>query len=182
VVSNRDRILAAFEVYRQSRRHLLAMLGPADSQRDPLSDVGEWLVVELLGGKLAANRVQRGHDIISPKGERIQVKTLANPLNINRNSVPVEFKKGVDLFAVVLFEDFLPRLVIVFRRGSLGLLNQVLGNRPRKNNPELRLELNPRHIPTVLARPESLTELGVQVFDPGGNWIDGARASALAVP
>lgn len=163
-------VWSVFEEYREARLKLLAAIGPSDSQRDPLTDLGEWLVYRLMGGTLAPSRTQRGHDVISPTGERVQVKTLANPAGVDRNAVGVEFKEGVDRFAVVLFEDFVPRAVVIFRRGSLRELNRVLGNRPTKADPEVTLSLRLRHVALLLSDSGALASLGIEVFHPAGAW------------
>jgi hypothetical protein len=168
---NDKNIIAAFEAYRASRIRLMALLGPADSQRDPLTEFGEWLVARLVGGRLAESRTQPGHDVIGPTRERIQVRTLSNPARYDRNSVIVEFKEGVDRFAVVFYEDFRPQVVTIFRTGSFRELNRILGNRPTKADPEVKLSLSLRHVVIFRTNPEMFATRGVSVYHPDGDRI-----------
>ena len=71
-----------YRTYSEARRQFLRTLGCDDSCRDPLSEFAERLVNQQLGGTLATSRVQKGYDLETPDGRRVQVKYLANPPGI----------------------------------------------------------------------------------------------------
>lgn len=70
--------LAAWAEYRQARYRLLDHLSTAQSNRDPMSEFAEILVRDLVGGQLAPSRTEKGWDVETPEGEKIQVRYLAN--------------------------------------------------------------------------------------------------------
>src|SRR5437764_6855463 len=89
-----------FRAYSEARRQFLRAIGCEDSCRDPLAEFAERLVCQQLGGTLASSRVQKGHDLVTPDGRRVQVKYLANPTGTWRNGHFVDLPGGVDDYAV----------------------------------------------------------------------------------
>ena len=71
-------LLEALAEYRVARRRLLNVLGLPMSNRDPVPEVAEHLVADILGGTLAPpSRVQAAWDVETPAG-KVQVRTLSN--------------------------------------------------------------------------------------------------------
>jgi hypothetical protein len=94
---------------------LLRLLGLEASNRDPLTEVSEYLVQAPLGGTMAASRVQKGYDLIVPSGQRVQVRYLANAGGARWvNEHHIRCGAGFDLYALVLYESFTPTAVLVF--------------------------------------------------------------------
>lgn len=85
-------LLRALRDYRTARRALLEVLGCTASNRDPLAEFAERLAAVLLGGTMAKNRVQRGWDVMTPTGRRVQVRYLANPSGEWVNGHQVDFR------------------------------------------------------------------------------------------
>ena len=108
-----------YRTYSEARRQFLRTLGCDDSCRDPLSEFAERLVCQQLGGTLATSRVQKGYDLITPDGRRVQVKYLANPSGPWRNGHAVAFNDQMDDYAVVFFEGLDVRAILLFRRETL---------------------------------------------------------------
>lgn len=158
----------AFSAYARGRRQLLKAIGVSASNRDPLSEFSERLVAALLDGELATNRVQRGWDLRTPEGRRVQVKYLANPGRGDPwiNGIAISFGPGVDDphdFVVVFFEALLPVSVIVFGR------EQVLEvcTRLKKRHPsqDRLLQLTQANYRQLLAERDAFASLGVRVID-----------------
>jgi hypothetical protein len=58
----------------------------------------------LLGGDLAASRVQKGYDRTTAAGERVQVRYGANPADRWIKEHLVDFRADCDRYALVIFE------------------------------------------------------------------------------
>lgn len=161
-MSNLNEFLSAFLSYRTARLEFLNYIGCVESNRDPLAEASEHLVVLLTGGELVKNRVQKGYDVVGSDGERIQVKYLANPLNTGINGHIIQFPDEADLYAVVVFENLLPRSVLVFTRESLGPVYDRLGKR-HKGRGE-RLELTKANTETILSNAQEFSKIGITVY------------------
>lgn len=99
----------AFQQYRQARIDFLKMLLPEyQSNRDPLSEFSEWLVAKLVGGDLADSQVQKGWDVQTSDGHRIQVKYLANSQTKWVNEHEVRLTDDMTKYAIVIFEALQP--------------------------------------------------------------------------
>src|SRR5687767_5040124 len=95
-------LLAAYSAYRDARILLLRELECLASNRDPLAEFSERLVAKMLGGELAGSRVQAGYDLVTPTGQRVQVKYLANPAAAWVNEHHVHFgHPDCDVYALV---------------------------------------------------------------------------------
>lgn len=126
----RESLLEAMSQYRAARRTLLTTLGLPDSNRDPLAEFSEHLVATLTGSTLAPSRVQKGWDIETATGEHIQVRYLANPHDRWVNEHLVDFRSPeTDKYALVVFEDLLPKAVLIFERSGVRQLASRLGKR-----------------------------------------------------
>ena len=160
------RILQLFEEYWTSRRSFLVGLGLPATNRDPLSEFSELLVLSLLGGTRAASRVQKGYDLIDDDGQRVEVKYLANPSEGWVNEHQVIMTEDRDLYALVIFEDLRPISVIVFPR-MLSAICAFLG----KKHPgqETTLQLTRANYRRILSASE--LPAGLRVFA-----LDAARS------
>jgi hypothetical protein len=129
--SSRDQVeelRTALMPYRQGRKRLLESLGCGVSNRDPLAEFSERLVTALLAGELAASRVQKGYDMVTQTGVRVQVRYLANPKDGWVNEHTVRFDKDVDRYALVVFEDLDLLVVLLFPRKPLPDICAALGS------------------------------------------------------
>jgi hypothetical protein len=98
-------LLDALDAYRRARERLLHVLSLPMSNRDPLAEVSEHLVLALVGGTMAVSRVQKGYDLTAQSGDRVQVRYLANVASVGWvNEHCVRSGDGFDLYALVLYE------------------------------------------------------------------------------
>ena len=153
-----------YRAYSEARRQFLRTLGCDDSCRDPLSEFAERLVNQQLGGTLATSRVQKGYDLVTPDGRRVQVKYLANPSGIWRNGHAVVFSGETDDYAVVFFEGFDVRAIILFRRESLAGVCAAL--KKRHPDQERVLQLGQANFNKIVGNPGAFEEYGVTCFLP----------------
>lgn len=159
----------AFAAYARGRQELLDAIGVTASNRDPLSEFAERLVAVLLDAEPATNRVQRGWDLVTPAGRRVQVKYLANPSEGWINGIAITFGADRDdpddphAFAVMFIEALLPVSVLVFGPERLGEVCAKLGK--RHPNQERTLQLTEANYRRILAAPSDFAALGVTVFD-----------------
>lgn len=161
--SRTDKLLEALAAYRLSRRAFLGTLGCDGSNRDPLAEFSEHLVAALLGGQLAHSRVQKGFDLTTPDGGRVQVRYLANPRNRWVNEHLVDFRGDCDRYALVAFEDLEPRAVVVFSKETIGDVCRVLGK--RHSHQSSYLQLTQRNFTHLLKERARFGTLGVEVYD-----------------
>lgn len=165
-----EELREAFTAYARGRQQLLDAIGVGVSNRDPLSDFSEHLVAALLDGQLATNRVQRGWDLTTPSGRRVQVKYLANPGGGAAwiNGIAISFGSGPDEpddFAVVFFDALLPVSVVAFAREQL--LEVCVRLKKRHPNQERTLQLTQANYQRLLAERGDFAPHGVRVFDLG---------------
>ncbi len=157
------RVMTAFQRYREARMTLLSELQlQRSSNRDPLSEFSEWLVVHLVHGTLAGSPVQKGWDVRAPDGDRIQVKYLANATGHWVNEHPIWVNDEMDRYAVVIIEELQPQTVIVFPTRGLEAVAQALGK--RNPNQHIHFDLTQTNYQRILADPALFQALGVQVY------------------
>ncbi len=155
--------LEALGAYRLARQRLLSVLDLAASNRDPLAEFSEQFVAALLGGRLAASRVQAGYDITTPTGQTVQVRYLANTGAAWVNEHQVMGLPGADLYALVIFEGFATVAVLLFPQ-QLAPICTALGKRhPAQNT---TLQFTRRNLMTIRDDPARFTALGMQVWFP----------------
>lgn len=155
-------LLQACRGYSAARRSFLQHLGVAQSNRDPLAEFSEVLVASLVGGKLAANRVQKDWDVEDPDGQRIQVKYLANPAHGKwPNEHLVRRLEQADAYALVIFENLQPTVVHLFPV-DLSPVCAALGKRHAHQDRELQFT-RANHL-AIIRDPERFRELGMQVL------------------
>ncbi len=83
------------------------------SNRDPVPEVAEHLVADILGGTLAPSRVQAAWDVETPAG-KVQVRTLSNTgADAWINEHVVRSAPSVDRYAPVILEDLAVSAVLV---------------------------------------------------------------------
>lgn len=158
----------AFEQYGAARAAFLAELGLPNSNRDPLAEFSERLVAAIVGGNLAASRVQAGYDVESPTGEKIQVKYLANPPGRWVNEHPVKVTDLMDSYAIVFFESLLPTATIILPRVGLKAIGEALG----KKHPNLdsTLQLTQANYARLISDRDLFRAMGVRSFFPP-SWV-----------
>ncbi|MBL7490355.1 hypothetical protein I6A60_11355 [Frankia sp. AgB1.9] len=158
-------LLDALTTYRAARQALLAALGPTASNRDPLTELAEHLVQALLGGALAASRVQADYDLVLDDASRVQVRCLTNPGGTWVNEHLVDRVDGVDLYALVLFESFTVVGVLVFPTRGLAAIGAALGKRHLRQDETL--QFTRRNFHAIRDDPDRFRGLGVRVWLPG---------------
>jgi len=157
-------ILQALGTYRSARRALLEAIGCASSNRDPLAELSERLVAALLGAELAQSRVQRGYDMTTGDGNRVQVRYLANPPVQWVNEHVVDFRGDCDRYALVVFVAFEIVAVLIFRKETIGRVCAALGKRHRDQ--DQTLQFGKRNLGQLLAMPDRGASLGVDIWTP----------------
>jgi hypothetical protein len=159
-----DRLLAALRTYRAARDEFLALLGCAESNRDPFSEFAERVALAALGGTLAASRTQKGWDFMDFDERRVQVRYLANPLGPWVNGHVVDFRGGgCDRYALVIFEALDAQSLIVFDHAHLTDVGRALGK--RHAGQEDTLQLGQANYLAIVAAPARFADLGVEVID-----------------
>jgi hypothetical protein len=161
VASDVNELLAALSQYRSARSAFLSVLGCAESNRDPFAEFAERLAHAVLGGELAASRVQKNYDLTTPSGEQVQVRYLANPRDRWVNEHYVDFRAPCDRYALLVVEGFDPKALIVFTRSTIAAVCSALVK--RHPNQESGLALTRRNYLQLRAEPEQFALLGVQV-------------------
>lgn len=160
---DRQSVQTAFKHYIQARKTLLAEL-QLKSNRDPLAEFSEWLVMDLVGGVFASSRVQEAWDVQTSKGERIQVKYLANAAGkwVNEHTVKVDDR--MDSYGLIIFEDFWPQAVLIFPVRKLAAIGTKLGKRHDRLGSTLQFtQANYRRIVKNVAEFEN-EDLGLRVY------------------
>jgi hypothetical protein len=154
-------LLAAQASYRDARLAFLARLVERRSNRDPLAEFSERLVQALWAGTLAASLVQKGHDVVSGAGERVQVKFLANPSGPWVNGHTVVRLPGVHRYDVVFFDDLLPAAAVSFPLDRLQ--DECAALRKRHPNQDRMLQLTQANYRHLLASAATFLPLGVRL-------------------
>jgi hypothetical protein len=157
-------LLAALDDYRLARQAILAVLGLAPSNRDPLAEFSEHLVTALIGGTLAANRVQRDYDLTLPDHATVQVRYLANPTRRWVNEHRVHAITGVAWYALVLFEAFTVAGVLVFPTTGLAPICGKLGKRHPAQDQQI--QFTRRNWLAIRDDPAAYRALGMRIWLP----------------
>jgi hypothetical protein len=168
-------LISALQAYGRARERLLQVLRLEASNRDPLAEVSEHLVHALLGGMMAARRVQKGYDLIVPSGKRVQVRYLANASGARWvNEHHIRCGDGSDLYALVLYESFTAVAVLVFPP-DLTAIGAALG----KAHPgqHLNLELTRPNYLMIRGDPDRFRRLGMQVWLPPFDQVIGEEGA-----
>jgi hypothetical protein len=153
----------ALDGYRPARQKMLATLGLAVSNRDPLAEWSEHIVNALLGGTLAPNRVQADYDLTTPDGLHVQVRYLANPSTIWVNEHHIRSLPVADRYALVLFEAFTVTGVLMFPP-DLTAIAAALGK--RHPGQDTTLQFTRRNWWSIRDRPDVYRRLGVTLWLP----------------
>ncbi len=156
-----EQMMGIFQKYRQMRLELLKAIECESSCRDPLSEFSEILVAKLLDAKRAKNRVQKGYDLVTPTGEKVQVKYLSNPKRDWINWHTVVFDGLQDRYALVYYEELTPKAVFVFRKQGLDQLCKALGKRHGKT--ETELQFTKTNYRDMVKDPPRYEKLGVKI-------------------
>ncbi|WP_327243005.1 hypothetical protein [Streptomyces sp. NBC_01320] len=156
-------LLSALASYRMARQELLETMGLGQSNRDPLAEVAEHLILALWGGRLAESRVQANYDLVSADGEFVQVKYLANPLGSWPNEHPVRSIPGVDWYTLVVYEAFDVTGVLAFPP-DLAEICAALGK--RHPGQSTTLQFTRRNWWTIRDDAETYRQLGMRIWLP----------------
>lgn len=161
-MANLEVDLSALQTYLSARQALLREIDCCGSCRDPLAEFSEYVVARQLNARLADSRVQKGFDLVDPAGRRIQVKYVSNPNGKWINEHTVVFPIEADVYALVVFEAFELRAVLVFPRESMPSAGRLLG----KRHPDLErtLQLTQRNFLRILQEQDTFEALGLRVF------------------
>ncbi len=164
-----ERVKAVYNRYVEARNALLEELQlKGKSNRDPLSEFSEWLVAVLVKGTLAENRVQKGWDVLTPNGEKIQVKYLANSADSGVNWHTIQTNELMNSYAVVIFEALLPQAVIIFPVINLAEVGTKLGK--KHGHLDTTLQLTRANYRNILENIAEFNGSGVRVYLPP-NWL-----------
>ncbi|MFB7260734.1 hypothetical protein ACFCXH_01015 [Streptomyces nojiriensis] len=156
-------LLSALASYRAARQELLAIMALGRSNRDPLAEVAEHLVLALWGGRLAESRVQANYDLVSLDSEFVQVKYLANPLGIWPNEHTVRSIPGVDWYVLVLYEAFEVTGVVAFPPDLSEICTALCKRHPGQST---SLQFTRRNWWAIRDDAETYRQLGMRVWLP----------------
>lgn len=171
-----DDLIDALQAYRTARTVILDVLEIPSSNRDPMAEFSERFVAALLGGALAPNRVQAGYDVTLEDGGTVQVKYLANPAGPWVNEHHVRSLAGVDQYALVIFEAFELKAVLVFPADLTQVCGRLAKRHPRQDS---ELQLTRRNYQAICNEVDTYEQLGVQVFTFGGSLEGQALTRAI---
>lgn len=160
-LTSRSELLEALTLYRDARRRFLAVLGCDNSNRDPLAEFAERIAAAVLGGELARSRVQKGYDLITLNGQKVQVRYLANPAGTWVNEHVVDFRHGVDLYALLVVEALDAKCLLVFARDNLANVCSLLGK--RHPNQHETLQFTRANYQSIIAAPTTFAVHGVTI-------------------
>jgi len=162
----RDRVpelLSALAEYRLARRRLLDLLGLPTSNRDPVPELAEHLVADILGGTVAESRVQAAWDVMTPEGT-VQVRTLSNTGSDRWvNEHVIRSAAGADRYALVILEDLTVSAVVVFPT-DLSRAGVHLGK--RHGDQATTLQITRQDFIRLLADRAGAAAAGVQIWTP----------------
>lgn len=157
--SSQLELLTALRSYRAARREFLSYLGCDGSNRDPLAEFSERIAHAVLGGTLATSRVQKGYDLVTEAGEKVQVKYLANPADAWVNEHDVDFGGGCDRYALLIVEALDAKALLVFSKdGIKDVCSELKKIHP---NQDRLLKLTRRDYLALAASPERFEQFGV---------------------
>jgi hypothetical protein len=163
-----ERLLEALAVYRAARNEFMSALGCPTSNRDPFAEFSERVALAALGGTMAQSRTQKGWDFMDADGRRVQVRYLANPAGRWVNEHVVDFRGGgCDRYALLIFEAFDAKTLLVFEHEGIAELCRALGK--RHVDQADALGLTQRNYQTIVSAPERFAGLGVQVLNLGAS-------------
>jgi hypothetical protein len=154
--------LQAWAEYRQARFRLLDHLCTSTSNREPMVEFAEILVRDLVGGRLAPSRTEKGWDVETPEGEKVQVRYLANRSGNWGNWHWVASSDLWNWYALVVFVDLQPRAVHMFPSTDLSAICACL--KKRHANQERLLSYTYGNFVAINAEPDRFTALGMRVF------------------
>lgn len=155
-------LLAALRTYRDARQTFLRVLGCDTSNRDPLAEFAERLAHAILGGAMAPSRVHKHYDLTTDDGRTVQVRYLANPVDKWVNEHVVDFRQGVDLYALLIVEALDARTLLVFERDTVGSVAAALGK--KHPDQDTTIQFTRVNYQQLLREEEKLAGLGVQIY------------------
>jgi hypothetical protein len=122
------------------------------------------LAEAVLGGDLAASRVQKDYDLVTESGESVQVRYLANPADVPWvNGHVIDFRGSCDRYALLIVENLDPKAMIVISREGLAGVCALLGK--RHPNQDVTLQLTEANFRAIVASPGQFERHGVVVMD-----------------
>jgi hypothetical protein len=159
-----SRLLDECEAYRGSRLRLLDAIGVPDSNRDPLAEFAEVITCSVLQGRMAESRTQKGWDVRTSEGERVQVRYLANRTGDWQNWHWVASdKKRWDWYALVVYEDLSPTTIHMFPSADLTPICSALEKRHEDQAMYLRFTWGNHR--AIRENPARFEALGMRFFN-----------------
>lgn len=165
-VSDRPRAtvhLSEWTTYLAARRRLLTFLDIERSNREPMAEFSEVLVRDLVAGELAPSRTEKGWDVRTPDGEKIQVRYLTNRTGNWSNWHWVGCSDLYDWYALVIFIDLTPAAVHMFPATDLTAICTAL--KKRHANQSRFLSYTYGNYVAISSDPSRFEQLGMRVWD-----------------
>ena len=159
-------LLQASQEYLSARAKLLSSLQLDDKQFDnekvdPLTLVSEILVAMLFRGNLAIRRDQKGFDVETPEGQRIQVKYVLN----KDEQHFLKRGEGWALYSVVLFRDGQVHMVVAFPNKDLTEVYQAFTHHNNScPDPSGGFNLTKTRFTQMSKEKERFGQLGLQIW------------------
>lgn len=149
--------------YVAARRDLLHHLEIDRSNREPMAEFSEVLVRDLVDGELAPSRTEKGWDVRSPDGKKIQVRYLTNRTGNWGNWHWVACSHLYDWYALVVFIDLSPAAVHMFPAYDLTAICDAL--KKRHANQDRLLSYTYGNYCAISSDPTRFETLGMRVWD-----------------
>ena len=156
-------IVSLLPRYVDARQSLLRAVGATNSNRDPLSELAETVVAQLLDGVPAKNRVNKGWDLKRSDERTVEVKYVANGSGSWINGHDIRFLAGRDEHALVLIVDLVPQVLLVFDQASATRCYEGLNKRHERHD-DYRLLLTGEMLRKVWNKELDLTTYSVEVI------------------
>jgi hypothetical protein len=142
---------------------LLIAVRATGSNRDPLSELTETIVAQLLDGVPAKSRVNKGWDLQRTDGRTVEVKYVANGSNLWINGHDIRFPAGRDEHALVVIVDLVPQVLLVFDQASATQCYEGL-NKNHDRHDDHRLLITPTMLKKIWTKELDLSTFSVEVI------------------
>ncbi len=156
-------IVSSLQPYVDARQSLLRAVGATGSNRDPLSELTETVVAQLLDGVPAKSRVNKGWDLQRSDGRTVEVKYVANGSYSWINGHDIRFPAGRDEHALVLIVDLVPQVLLVFDQASATRCYEGL-KKYHDRHDDQRLLITPEMLKKIWKKDLDLSTFSVEVI------------------
>ncbi len=156
-------IVSLLPRYVDARQSLLRAVGATNSNRDPLSELAETVVAQLLDGVPAKNRVNKGWDLKRSDERTVEVKYVANGSGSWINGHDIRFPAGRDEHALVLIVDLVPQVLLVFDQASATRCYEGL-KKYHDRHDDQRLLITPEMLKKIWKKDLDLSTFSVEVI------------------